>query len=133
MARETRGKRGRWLAGQSGNPKGRPKGQLSLTDELRRYLQDNPEELKAIVMAFIALLKRGNVQAFQELLNRIDGRVSERHELEAKIPVTLIFQPAPQVIEGEGRTLVCEGDGSEDTAHLAGGHPLALQAARERV
>jgi hypothetical protein len=50
------------------------------------------------------VIKRGNGVALGELLNRLEGKVIERHELEAKLPVTLVFQPVvkrPELPAGE--------------------------------
>lgn len=42
-----------FLPGQSGNPAGRPKGSLSIKDEVRKYLEDNPEYRKEMVRKFV--------------------------------------------------------------------------------
>ena len=109
----------KWQRGQSANPKGRPKHSMSITDELRRYLRAHPNEIRELVIAWLKLAKTGNSQALNELLNRLEGKVTERHEFEA-MPVTLVFQPvlappvggiAPpelieaNVIEGEAKVI----------------------------
>ena len=92
-----------WVKGQSGNPNGRPKGTLSLVSLLKQQLLDNPGEAKEIVKAFVEQGKVGDMRAIEELLNRIDGKVIERHKLEAEIPITLLFQPASQLQSIEGK------------------------------
>jgi len=62
------------------------------------------------------IIRNGNPVALKELLDRLEGKVIERHELEAKIPVNLIFTPFPvreqpkliearDVVEGEGKLI----------------------------
>ena len=104
-----------WRKGQSGNPKGRPKESLSLTNYLRQFLKRNPKEVHNVVMALLTAAKTGNIQALQEIFNRIDGKVIERHELEGALPITLVFQPVVRsgvldvplgdVIEGQAREI----------------------------
>jgi len=48
------------------------------------------------------VLKRGNVQAMDMLLDRLEGKVIERHELEGSLPITLVFQPVARPTLGEG-------------------------------
>lgn len=83
----------RWVKGQSGNPKGKPKMSLNLTARLKKYLLDHPKEIEGILQALIDSAKSGNVSAATEILNRVDGKVAEPHKLEGSIPVTLIFKP----------------------------------------
>ena len=84
-----------WKPGESGNPAGRPRKALSITKELRDYLVKHPETIKQIIRSLLDMVvKRHNVQAMQELLNRIDGKVAEKHELEGVLPVMLVFKPA---------------------------------------
>jgi len=81
----------RWKKGQTGNPKGRPRGP-TLTTVLKQMLENtytykDPEtgEIKRdaagrtnreiIVGATIALATKGHAQALKEVWNRIDGRV----------------------------------------------------------
>jgi hypothetical protein len=45
-------KRTRFKPGQSGNPKGRPKG-TSIKDRVRHYLENNPAEMEKFVAHFV--------------------------------------------------------------------------------
>ncbi len=80
--------------GQSGNPKGRPKGAKSMTTRLKRILNrkikyQNPiteveEEDKIInhlVDVLISKALSGEDKALLEILNRIDGKVKEEIEV----------------------------------------------------
>ena len=108
--------KGKFLPGITGNPfgtGGRPVGTVSLVALLKQQLIDNPKEAEDIVKAFVKEGKAGDMRAIEELLNRIDGKVIERHKLEAEIPITLRFLPAAllvdQAIEGEYKEIK-EGD-----------------------
>lgn len=77
---------------------GRPRKILSITENLRNYLIRYPYEMQKLVKALLDLaVKRGNIQAIQEIMNRIDGKVIERHEVENKQSITLVFQPVAHV------------------------------------
>ena len=77
----------RWKAGQSGNPKGRPRKDVSLTSLLKKYLDDIPNvkigdkvntELtwrQLIVQAWLIGSYKGNATLFKELLERVEGKV----------------------------------------------------------
>jgi hypothetical protein len=88
-----------WKPGQSGNPKGRPPKLISITSQLKEHLceiDEATEKTKAeiIVEKLIDLALAGNLEAIKEIMNRVDGKVVERHEIENKTPVTLVFMPA---------------------------------------
>ncbi|KKN74707.1 hypothetical protein LCGC14_0387490 [marine sediment metagenome] len=72
----------RWLSGESGNPAGRPKN--SLTSLLRDIVEANDEEKKReladeLVNLATARGARGQIPALMEILNRLDGKVTEKH------------------------------------------------------
>jgi len=78
---------GRFKPGFSGNPAGSPPKNVSITALLKdRATQIDPKtgltwaQLVAIKIYDMAL-GVGNLQAAQEILNRIDGKVTERHEI----------------------------------------------------
>ncbi|MEX2218510.1 MAG: DUF5681 domain-containing protein [Phycisphaerales bacterium] len=73
-----------WKPGQSGNPGGRPRGE-SITATLRRLVAETEhngrpiQDLLAEVLLKEAL--KGKYPFAREILERLDGRVSERHEV----------------------------------------------------
>ena len=116
-----RDKLGRWLPGVSGNPLGEQAGRpVSIVSRLREYLANHPDEVDTIGKQLVELGKKPNLkqlEAIKELMDRIDGKVIERHKVDMEIPITLVFTPAyaldnmdsQRVIEGHARELV-EGD-----------------------
>jgi hypothetical protein len=70
-----------WKPGQSGNPKGRPKGRI-FEARIRKILQETDdasgmtfEEL--IVRALVDAARFGDVKAIREVLDRTDGKVPD--------------------------------------------------------
>ena len=97
-----------WKPGQSGNPKGRPVKNLSIVSLVKDRLEKHPEEAEEIALALIHLAKTKNLWAIESVMNRIDGKVEERHHIEGALPITIQFVPAEMllgrkqdVIEGE--------------------------------
>ncbi len=70
----------RWKPGQSGNPKGRPKGS-GLSDRLREVLDaDDGAALDAIVRAVVDAAAAGDAQFVRMIWERLEGKVSQRIE-----------------------------------------------------
>jgi hypothetical protein len=71
----------RFRPGQSGNPKGRPKGK-TLTEVIRKKLAQKGEDgqslLNAIAQVFVDEAKAGHYQFAKELIDRVDGKVPDR-------------------------------------------------------
>lgn len=80
--------------GQCGNPGGRPKGTKSLNDALRGILRKRGQMDKVAKALFDLAVDCKHFPALQEIFNRIDGKVVEKHEIEGKSSITLIFSPA---------------------------------------
>lgn len=59
--------------GQSGNPKGRPKGHVAPTTAIRKYLEEHPECVDEIVRVGIDKMKKGDFQYYKYLIDRLDG------------------------------------------------------------
>ncbi len=72
----------RWKKGESGNPKGRPKKQDSLTSLLREEIKkicpaDREKRTwkELIVGATLQLAMKGNAAALREVWDRLDGKI----------------------------------------------------------
>jgi hypothetical protein len=92
--------------GQSGNPAGRPRNELSLTATLRKELARRcPTDpngrtwLEVICANFLQVAAEGSVGAVRELLDRMEGRVTDRHSGPDDGPIEVRFVPVPSVIE----------------------------------
>lgn len=72
---------------------------LSITGELKLKLQELDYDTGKVIATALAevLIDKalaGDLEALKEILNRTDGKVVERHEIDNKNPVTLVFKPA---------------------------------------
>lgn len=74
----------RFAPGQSGNPAGRTKGTLSITEAIRSKLKENPEgqdktylELM-IQKIFYKAIKEGDTSIIKEIINRTDGATAQK-------------------------------------------------------
>ena len=78
-----RDKNGRFLPGhrfgfqpsQSGNPKGRPKKELSITSIAKAALEAEPKLVQQIVKKWLEQVIEGKTEARRDLLDRLEGRV----------------------------------------------------------
>lgn len=68
---------GRWTAGTSGNPAGRPRGLGSIVTELRRLAVERDEQgitpAHRIAAELIRLAEAGDLRAIREVMDRLDG------------------------------------------------------------
>lgn len=106
--------KGRYLPGYSGNPGGKPIGTLSLVGILRKQLTEHPEDAQAIVTALITMGKTRELGAIKELLDRIDGKVAERHKIDMEMPVKLVFVPAETLLKGHEASQDNQDEALED-------------------
>jgi len=64
---------GRWLPGESGNPNGRPKDEI--TDILRQKV-----DLERLAQTLLDLAYAGDIKAIALVYDRLSGRVADRVE-----------------------------------------------------
>jgi hypothetical protein len=77
----------RWKKGASGNPRGRPKKQDSLTSLLKEEIEkiceadkENRTWKQLVVRATLQLAMKGNQAAIHEIWNRMDGKLKQSLE-----------------------------------------------------
>jgi hypothetical protein len=76
----------KYKKGKSGNPRGRPKGSISLTSKLREALSaGNGKLADQLIKVWIAEALDGKWQYLQEIINRIDGPVETRLRIESEL------------------------------------------------
>lgn len=84
---------GQWQAGESGNPKGRPKRGQAMADTLRRVLarkgEDGKANKQAIAEKIIELARAGDLDAIKLIFERIDGKVAEAVQVGGAVTFTL--------------------------------------------
>lgn len=89
-----------WKPGQSGNPAGRPKSDLCITSLVKELLEQDAGQGKTnaqlVAEAIVKLAKtpdaRGYVPTVKELLDRIEGKVADKHILGGDIPVSIVYK-----------------------------------------
>ncbi len=69
--------------------KGRPKGSLSLTNEIKKVLEGVDEASQKTILELLAIgatkhAMKGNAAYFKEIIERIDGKISDKTELAVK-------------------------------------------------
>ena len=68
---------------------GRPKGSLSLTNEIKKVLEGVDEASKKSILELVAIAAakqaiKGNSAYFKEIIERLDGKVTDKTELTVK-------------------------------------------------
>lgn len=63
----------RWKKGQSGNPRGKAKGTVSLAYAVQRLLRKEPEKLESVARTLVDAAIAGDVSAARLLFERLDG------------------------------------------------------------
>jgi len=72
--------------GFSGNPKGRPKGSISIKDKIRRHLEDNPDKLEELVTYYM----ENEQPVMRKLLwEMLDGKPAQDIAVEGEVTNTI--------------------------------------------
>ncbi len=111
---------GRWKPGQSGNPGGRPK-KKPMTEALIRILNKlNDAEGEDFTKALFMKAAQGDVAAFKEIADRVEGKVAQPiggagdlPDLKIQAITRTIIEPA--LVEDKADELV-EDETDEDTS-----------------
>ena len=75
---------------------GRPKGSLSLTNEIRKVLEGVDQTTKKTILELLAIAAakqaiKGNAAYFKEIIERLDGKVTDKTELTTKNSEPVVF------------------------------------------
>ena len=85
----------RFKPGQSGNKAGRPKGR-GITDRLKAVLDETDDDgrtvAERIVQAGVDAALAGDFRFWQEILNRMDGKVQDEVSVEGKVVQFIIHR-----------------------------------------
>lgn len=75
-----------FIKGQSGNPKGRPKGSFSLKTRVIKYLEEHPEEMGSVVKSLACDPKYRSL-----LFKMIDGTPKQQVAIEQEqLPIPIL-------------------------------------------
>lgn len=84
----------RFKPGQSGNPKGRPKG-TSITARLRKVVEEDDagKVADALVKSAIDAAKTGDFRFWKEIVDRLDGPIVVKQEHSGTgVPISVIIE-----------------------------------------
>ena len=82
----------KWQPGESGNPKGGPKKELSLTMKAREMIEKDPSILEGIVRAWLEQGKTGDRDARRDLLDRFEGKVTQPIVTDGEIVIRVVYE-----------------------------------------
>lgn len=85
--------------GESGNPGGRPAGK-SITAELRKLIDEgtNAEDMAKILYAMAKRMSPSQLSALRELMDRTDGKVIDKHEIETG-DISIVYKQVDKLKE----------------------------------
>jgi hypothetical protein len=69
-----------FLPGESGNPKGRPIGSISIMGRIKKIFEENPEQFEEYV---ISVINDKNLR--REVIHHIDGKPKDRIEMSGSL------------------------------------------------
>ena len=118
-----RDKKGRFVKGVSGNPKGKLPGTVSITTEIKRKLAEVPKGqrmsyLDVLVKGIIAkAVAEGDERMIKLIWNYVDGMPRQTHEVEGEIKTKLELDDKQfkQLIRIRAEGLDREKSGAEET------------------
>lgn len=91
-----------WKPGQSGNPKGKKPGTLSVTTILKKKLKEAaPKDkegrkyINLLAESLILNAMKGNGTAIKEVLNRVDGIVKDELDISGDVTLTVKYADEP--------------------------------------
>ncbi len=89
--------------GQSGNPSGRPKGGVSLVTQLKKRLEEHPEEVESIINTAIEGAKAGDAKLLSIVLDRVDGPVKQEIEHSGALSIAdiLLSERKGELLDGD--------------------------------
>lgn len=76
-----------WKPGQSGNPKGAPKKEHSITQTIRDMMDERPEIKKALGAKILDMAMKGDITAMKTLWNYIDGMPKQDTQIDGTLEV----------------------------------------------
>ena len=92
-----------WKKGQSGNPKGRPKGSISPTDKIRQLFKQEPEALEDFLRMYLTDPKNS-----KHIVEMLDGRPKQQLDHPSKGD-KIVFIPN-EIADKNGINTGTEGD-----------------------
>jgi hypothetical protein len=99
----------KWKKGESGNPLGRPKGEVNLSMRLRKQLLEALPDCKTdavkadlVILALVEEARSGNIQAIQMILDRLEGKVTDKVDVTgAAVIFNVIEAKRPEIVDDD--------------------------------
>ena len=97
-----RNKKGQFVPGISGNPKGKPLGAVSIVAKIKEKLKDVPEGQKATYLELLVnryfklAIQDGDTTIIKDIINRIDGMPIQSTDITSfgeKLEQLIIYKP----------------------------------------
>lgn len=96
-----------WKKGESGNPSGKPPGDIKFADHLRRAIvQDEAKRVRAAAEALLDSAAEGDLKAISELADRLDGKPSQNVNLGGQQDNPLLVMESTESLSAHIRSLV---------------------------
>ena len=81
----------RFQPGQSGNPAGRPPKDYSITSQVKLLIDKDPKIAREIAHQWLKDATKGKTEARRDLQDRIEGKVTEEHNINLETTVRFII------------------------------------------